>query len=165
MMYLLIASPGSYRVSPQVNFKLWNDALVAKDYAKVASLYSLFDQGSIPSSSDKASSKHGQPTLDSFADFLKSLPIGTVIVDTVQSQSDDAYLHTGIFEFPGEQTVRGLLPVRARFAYMWRRYDSLWKITYHNSSALPVEGNNFQDCDAAVVNWEPGHMQVLEEHN
>jgi len=147
----------------QVNFKMWNDALVAKDYAKVASLYSLFDLTSVPSSGGDTSIQRGQPTMERFADFLKSIPIGTVTVDAVQSHGDDAYLHTGVCEFPG-QTTRGLLPVRAQFAYIWRRFDSLWKITYHQSWAVPIEELGVSsDCVAQIENCAAGPVAQLTQ--
>ncbi len=153
----------------QMNFKIWNDALASKDYSKVASLYSLFDLKSIPSG-EVASSQHKQPTIEHFADFFRSLPTGTVIMDAVQSHGNDTYLHTGVCKFPGMQTVGGLLPVRARFAYMWRRFDSSWKITYHHSYALPAEeGGDSSDCAALAANWETGtisgRVQLLADRD
>ena len=139
---------------------MWNDALVAKDYAKVASLYSLFDLTSNPSSGDDTSIQRGQPTMERLADLLKSIPIGTVTIDAVQSHGDDAYLHTGVCEFPG-QKMRGL-PVRAQFAYIWRRFDSEWKITYHQSWAVPDEEQGVsQDCAARIENCAAGPVLGL----
>ncbi len=152
----------------KANFKMWNDALISKDYAKVSSLYSLFDLPAVPSSGDEASIKRGQATMERFSHFLKSIPIGTVIVDAVQSHGDDAYLHTGVCEFPG-QAAKGQLPVRAQFAYIWRRFDSLWKITYHQSWAVPNEEQGVSPdcsaiCEAGSVTGLTQVSDIVEEN-
>jgi uncharacterized protein (TIGR02246 family) len=132
----------------QANFKTWNDALLAKDYEKVASLYSSTDLSFLPTVSPKFIRDEAS-TKEYFMNFLKKLPSGTITADNVQSFGDDAYLHTGMYTFmTGPDDDRK--PVEARFSYMWRKVDGGWKIVHHHSSAVPkipgmketVEGEN-----------------------
>ena len=121
----------------QDNFKRWNDALVEKDYEKVASLYSSTDLSFLPTVSPKFI-RDGQSTREYFINFLKKLPEGTITQDNVQKYGSDAYLHTGLYTFQtGPEGNRQ--PVEARFSYMWRKIDGVWKITHHHSSALPKD--------------------------
>ena len=119
----------------QVNFKSWNDALKAKDFEKVAALYSSTDLSFLPTVSPKFI-RDSQSTKEYFMEFLKKLPEGTITEDNVQSYGNDAYLHTGMYTFQvGPDGARQ--PVQARFSYMWRKIDGAWKIVHHHSSALP----------------------------
>ena len=121
----------------QKNFKKWNDALKAKDYKKVAALYSSQDLSFLPTVSSKFI-QDGQATEEYFVNFLKKLPDGTITADNVQKYGNDAYLHTGMYTFmTGPFWNRQ--PVQARFSYMWRKFDGDWKIVHHHSSALPKE--------------------------
>ena len=78
-------------------------------------------------------------------EFLKKLPDGTITADDVQSFGTDAYLHTGLYTFmtgPAEDRQA----VEARFSYMWRKVDGVWKIVHHHSSALPkVPGTEVEE--------------------
>ena len=119
----------------QANFKTWNDALLEKDFEKVASLYSSTDLSFLPTVSPKFI-RDGQSTKEYFMNFLKKLPSGTITADDVQSFGPDAYLHTGMYTFmTGPDEDRR--PVEARFSYMWRKVDGVWKIVHHHSSAVP----------------------------
>ena len=122
-------------MSEQANFKSWNDALKEKDFEKVAGLYSSKDLSFLPTVSPKFI-QDGQSTKEYFMEFLKKLPDGTITADNVQRYGSDAYLHTGLYTFltgpAGSRT-----PEEARFSYMWRKIDGVWKIVHHHSSALP----------------------------
>jgi uncharacterized protein (TIGR02246 family) len=121
----------------QVNFKSWNDALKAKDFEKVAALYSSTDLSFLPTVSPKFI-RDSQSTKEYFMEFLKKLPEGTITEDNVQSYGNDAYLHTGMYTFQvGPDGARQ--PVQARFSYMWRKIDGAWKIVHHHSSAQPKD--------------------------
>lgn len=117
-----------YQVA-QDNMKKWNDALQSKDYDKVASLYSTPELSFLPSASDESAPL----TKQFFTDFLKKHPVGTVTSDKVQSFGESAYLHSGVY------TVQGVdgKPVDTRFAIMWRKLGSAWKIVHYHSSLLP----------------------------
>ena len=119
----------------QENFQRWNNALKAKDYQKVASLYCTKKLSFLPTVSPKFI-RDSEDTQKYFIDFLKKLPEGTITADDVQALGDDAYLHSGMYTFmTGPEDNR--TPVQARFSYMWRKTDGEWKITHHHSSALP----------------------------
>ena len=119
----------------QANFKAWNDALKEKDYEKVAALYNSQNLSFLPTVSPKFI-RDGESTKQYFMDFLKKLPEGTITADSVQSFGNDAYLHTGMYTFmtgPADNRT----PVEARFSYMWRKIDGVWKILHHHSSVVP----------------------------
>ena len=78
----------------QENFKRWNDALVAKDYEKVASLYCSKELSFLPTVSPKFI-QDTKETKDYFVDFVKKLPSGTITSQNVQPYGSDAYLHSG----------------------------------------------------------------------
>jgi uncharacterized protein (TIGR02246 family) len=119
----------------QANFEAWNDALKEKDYDKVAALYSSTDLSFLPTVSPKFI-QDKESTKRYFMDFLKKLPEGTITQDNVQSYGTEAYLHSGLYTFmTGPEDDRQ--PVQARFSYMWRKFDGVWKIVHHHSSALP----------------------------
>jgi len=122
----------------QENFKRWNDALKSKDYEKVANMYSTTDLSFLPTVSDEF--VRDQPTTkEYFAEFLKKQPVGNITADKVQAFSDEAYLHSGMYTFTtGPDDARK--PVDARFSFMWRKIDGVWKIVHHHSSALPKKG-------------------------
>ena len=132
-------------MSLQNNFKIWNDALLAKDYEKVAALYSSKNLSFLPTVSPKFI-RDGQSTREYFMEFLKKLPDGTITADDVQNYGEDAYLHTGLYTFlTGPADNRQ--PVEARFSYMWRKVDGAWKIVHHHSSALPNAPAAAQEAD------------------
>jgi uncharacterized protein (TIGR02246 family) len=119
----------------QENFQRWNNALKAKNYEKVAALYSTEDLSFLPTVSPEFI-RDPEKTKEYFMEFLKKLPEGTITSDNVQRYGDDAYLHTGMYTFMvGPEDNRS--PVEARFSYMWRKIDGEWKITHHHSSAVP----------------------------
>ena len=119
----------------QGNFNSWNQALREKDFEKVAGLYSSTDLSFLPTVSPKFI-RDSQSTKEYFMEFLKKLPDGTITSDNVQRFGPDAYLHTGMYTFlTGPADNRA--PVEARFSYMWRKIDGVWKIVHHHSSALP----------------------------
>ena len=119
----------------QANFKSWNDALQSKDFEKVAELYAKKDLSFLPTVSPKFI-RDSESAKEYFMDFLKKLPFGTITADDVQRYGPDAYLHTGLYTFlTGPADNRA--PVEARFSYMWRKVDGVWKIVHHHSSATP----------------------------
>ena len=122
----------------QENFKLWNDALKAKDYEKASALYCTTDLTFLPTVSPDFI-RDAPSTKRYFQDFVRRLPDGKITDDSVQFLSADAYLHTGMYTFmtgPDEDRT----PVSARFTYMWRKIDDHWKIIHHHSSVVPGSG-------------------------
>ena len=48
----------------------------------------------------------------------------------------NAYLHSGLYTFElGDADAR--TPVEARFSYVWRNVNGVWKISHHHSSVVP----------------------------
>jgi hypothetical protein len=93
--------------------------------------------------------------------FLKKLPSGTITADNVQSFGQDAYLHTGMYTFmtgPAEDRK----PVEARFSYMWRKVDGVWKIVHHHSSAVPkIPGTKEADeCEDMYPIAQASHISL-----
>ena len=119
----------------RVTANRWNSALKAKCYDKVAALYSTQDLSFLPTVSSKFI-RDSSSAKEYFMEFLQKLPEGNITSDTVQPFGNDAYLHTGLYTYmvgPDD----GRRPVEARFSFMWRKLDRVWKITHHHSSALP----------------------------
>ncbi len=136
----------------QANFKSWNDALQTKDYEKVASLYSSTDLSFLPTVSPQFI-RDSESAKGYFMEFLKKLPDGTITSDNVQKYGPDAYLHTGMYTFmTGPADNRA--PVEARFSYMWRKIDGVWKITHHHSSAVPKAPGS-AEVEPALVGKAP----------
>jgi uncharacterized protein (TIGR02246 family) len=119
----------------QTNFNRWNEALLSRNYEKVAALYSSTDLSFLPTVSPNFI-RDARSTKQYFMEFLKKLPDGTITADNVQNFGDDMYLHSGMYTFlTGPENNR--TPVNARFSYMWRKITGEWKITHHHSSAVP----------------------------
>ena len=120
----------------QANFQKWNDALQTKDAKAVASMYSENDLSFLPTVSPKHISKMGC-TEEYFENFVMKDPFGTITDDSVQVyESGNAYLHSGLYTFDlGEGSARA--PTQARFSYMWRKENGIWKISHHHSSVCP----------------------------
>lgn len=102
----------------------------------VAGLYSTSDLSFLPTVS--ADFIRDSPSTEAyFVEFLKKLPAGTITADKVQSFGNNAYLHSGMYTFlVGPENSR--TAVEARFSYMWRLMNNVWKIVHHHSSKLPA---------------------------
>jgi uncharacterized protein (TIGR02246 family) len=133
----------------QDNFAAWNAALKSRDYEKAASMYSSSDLSFLPTvSSDFI--RDVPSTKRYFADFVKRLPEGKITSDTVQTFSNDAYLHSGMYTFmTGPEDDR--TPVLARFSYMWKRMNGAWKIIHHHSSIVPGKAPQEKVCHDVCI--------------
>ena len=117
------------------NFKIWNQALLTKDPAKVAALYTA-DNTFLPTMSGEF--KKGQAgAKEYFHHFLEKDPQGEVKDEAVQVISPNAYLHSGLYNFEvGPKDKRET--VEARFTFLWQKNDKgEWKIAHHHSSVKP----------------------------
>jgi uncharacterized protein (TIGR02246 family) len=121
----------------RANFQKWNDAPQTKDANAVASMCSDNDISFLPTVSPKHISKLGC-TEKYFELFFQKDPVGTIQDDSVQVyESGNAYLHSGQYTLDlGQGGTRA--PMEARFSYMWRKEDGVWKITHHHSSMSPA---------------------------
>jgi hypothetical protein len=117
------------------NFKLWNDALVAKNPKRVFALYTTntAELSFLPTDSpDHIKTSPG--TEDYFKEFVKKNPSGKITDEAVQYfDTCKAYLHTGKYTI----TMDAKSGLSARFSYMWKLVGKEWKITHHHSSVTP----------------------------
>ena len=59
----------------------------------------------------------------------------------------NAYLHSGLYTFElGDADAR--TPVEARFSYVWRKVDGMWKISHHHSSVRPKQPEEVSCCSS-----------------
>lgn len=117
------------------NFKRWNDALQTRDPAQVAALYTT-DNSFLPTLSPEF--KHGLDGAAAyFHHFLAKHPFGTIIDEQVQALGENAYIHSGMYDFEiGPDDTRSV--AHARFTYVWvKDVSGEWKIAHHHSSLRP----------------------------
>lgn len=73
-----------------------------------------------------------------FEHFLVKNPICLYLDSGAECLSEDAYLHTGIYNFEisdeGERKI-----VHARFSFIWSFENGTWKIVHFHSSLMPTE--------------------------
>lgn len=118
------------------NFARWNDALRTLDPEAVAAFYTD-DNSFLPTLSPDF--KHGADgAREYFIHFLEKHPSGTVVDETVRPLGEDAYLHSGLYDFEVDDGDGGRTVAHARFTYLWIREDGAWKIAHHHSSLVPA---------------------------
>ena len=118
----------------RTNFERWNASLATGDAKNVSALYTQ-DATFLPTVSGEF--KKGQEGAEEyFVHFLEKDPVGTIVEDAVQILGDDAYLHSGHYNFDlGPEDVR--TTVEARFSFVWQRIENEWFIAHHHSSVRP----------------------------
>jgi uncharacterized protein (TIGR02246 family) len=118
----------------RANFEKWNQALTTGDAQTVAALYTK-DATFLPTVSGEF--KKGQEgASEYFVHFLEKDPIGTIAEDALQQIGEEAYIHSGIYNFElGPQDARTI--VAARFTYVWQKEGDEWMIAHHHSSVRP----------------------------
>jgi uncharacterized protein (TIGR02246 family) len=123
------------RETARENFSLWATALLTRDPKKVAELYSE-DATFLPTVSPDF--KKGKAQAEGyFKHFLEKNPNGAVTAEEVQALGDNAYLHSGLYDFELDQGS-GRVVVDARFSFVWRKESNgEWKIIHHHSSVRP----------------------------
>ena len=86
-----------------------------------------------------------------FVEFVKKNPFGTITDDTVDMyDGGNTYLHSGLYTFElGDADAR--TPVEARFSYVWRKVDGMWKISHHHSSVRPKQPEEVSCCSCVSV--------------
>ncbi len=117
------------------NFATWNQALLTKDPAKVAELYTA-DNTFLPTVSGEFKKGHKGAT-DYFHHFLEKNPEGKIITEKVTAVSADTYLHSGEYDFEVDTPdKKGRTIVHADFTYVWKKNQAGdWQILHHHSSA------------------------------
>ncbi len=129
-----VVSPEDRKIADD-NFARWNSALLTRDAAKVAELYTE-DCTFLPTVSDQF--KMGQlGAQEYFKHFLEKNPAGKVVADAVQFFGTDSYLHSGMYNFElGPDSERKI--VEARFSFVWKKDpQGQWLIAHHHSSVKP----------------------------
>jgi uncharacterized protein (TIGR02246 family) len=117
------------------NFKNWAEALKTKDPKIMSGFYSE-DATFLPTLSPDF--KQGEAEAEGyFVHFLEKNPVASIKNQAVQELGDDAYLHSGMYDFEigkdGEKQM-----VEARFSYVWKKdANGKWKIIHHHSSLKP----------------------------
>jgi len=112
-------------------FEYWNQALQSLDPKKVAALYAE-DAILLPTLSNQV--RHNRTEIEQyFVDFLAKAPKGELNESNVRILKDIA-INSGIytFSFNNDDTVR------ARFTYVYKKYQENWLIIEHHSSLMPI---------------------------
>jgi uncharacterized protein (TIGR02246 family) len=117
-------------------FDLWNTTLQTGDPEKVASLYAP-DGVLLPTVSNKVRPDHASK-VDYFTAFLQLKPFGTINESHVRFLNTQKTLaaNSGVYTFQ-LQKPDGPASVQARYSYIYRKVDGVWKIAEHHSSAMP----------------------------
>lgn len=119
----------------QENFKLWAELLKTKDPKQVANLYS---NGATFLPTVSPDFKKGPAEAEEyFEHFLQKNPEGKIIEEEIQLLAEDAYLHSGMYDFEIDKNSKRAI-VNARFSFVWKKgLDGQWKIIHHHSSVRP----------------------------
>lgn len=118
------------------NFSLWCDALLTKNPANVAKLYSQ-DSTFLPTlSSEFKSGISG--AVEYFQHFLQQNPNCQLVTEAIQPLGSNCYLHSGMYNFQVDSNG-GRQNLEARFSFVWERNSDQddWKIAHHHSSLKP----------------------------
>ena len=71
-----------------------------------------------------------------FDAFVPKRPVVRITRSVQCDVAEHAVLHSGTYEIElGDPNSREL--VRARFTFLWQRFNGTWRITHHHSSASP----------------------------
>ncbi|MGQ0623452.1 MAG: SgcJ/EcaC family oxidoreductase [Sporichthyaceae bacterium] len=116
-------------------FGTWNQALQTGDPTVVADLYAP-DAVLLPTV-HAAIHDTREKILAYFTAFLAKGPSGHLTDSRTRVLGPDATCHSGLYRFtfarPGENAAQ----VEARFTFVYRRADGMWRIVEHHSSVLP----------------------------
>ena len=111
-------------------FENWNQALQTGDPENVANLY-LKDAILLPTVSNQVRHNHSE-IIDYFVHFLKKKPFGTINESNIRIFNDIA-INSGVYTF----TLNKDLSVKARFTFVYKKIEEIWKILEHHSSKMP----------------------------
>jgi len=111
-------------------FNEWNSALQTGDPKKVVALYEK-DGILLPTVSNQVRHNH-QEIEDYFIHFLSKGPKGEINESNIRVFNKLA-INSGIYTF----TFSDATVVMARFTFVYRKTDGIWKIVEHHSSQMP----------------------------
>ena len=111
-------------------FDQWNQALQSKDPKTVSSLYHS-DSILLPTLSNQV--RHNHEEIENyFIHFLATGPVGSILESNVRV-FDDLAINSGIYSFSFEDGSSA----EARYTFVYRQVEDVWKIVEHHSSLLP----------------------------
>ena len=112
-------------------FDSWNTALASENPDTVTDMYAS-NAVLLPTVSNQVRHNHTE-IRDYFVSFLKKKPQGVINESNVVILSDEYVTNAGIYTF----TFGDGSQVSARFNYLYKKVDDVWKIIQHHSSAMP----------------------------
>ncbi|MCF6303425.1 MAG: SgcJ/EcaC family oxidoreductase [Devosiaceae bacterium] len=117
------------------NFERWNTALQKGEPSGVAAIY-MENATFLPTIEAIKNGRDGAERY--FVQFLKRMPFGRIIEDTVQQVAENTIVHSGLYDFElGAENARSV--AHARFTFVWEHIYGEWKILHHHSSVVPAK--------------------------
>lgn len=113
-------------------FDDWNAALASGDPDQVAALYAE-DAILLPTVANRVCTDRAAIKDYFYNKFMKMQPHGEIEESHVRVY-DNIAMHSGVYLFALQTEGRS---VRARFTFVYRLDDGVWKIIEHHSSAMP----------------------------
>ena len=126
-------------------FARWNKALATGNPDAVTSLYAE-DAILLPTVSNQVRHNHAE-IRDYFVAFLAKQPQGVIDEANVRFLADDLAINSGVYTFTFGNGDR----VTARYTYLYRRIDGVWKIAEHHSSAMPETISDDEDSSEVAA--------------
>jgi uncharacterized protein (TIGR02246 family) len=116
-------------------FTQFNNAWATKDPATVTKLFTK-DAVLLATVSNKPRLNHTEIN-DYFVGFLKNNPVGTIRTSTYKMGCNTA-ARLGTWTFSFTDAVTGAkTDVQARYSFMYRMEDGVWKVDHLHSSMMP----------------------------
>lgn len=115
-------------------FEEWNNALLSRDASQVTALYS-HDAVLLPTVSNKVRHNHGE-IRDYFEHFIQKNPSGNLIEHNIRI-FDNMAINSGVYHFSLDTKDDERSIVKARYTFVYKKFDGKWLIIEHHSSAFP----------------------------
>ena len=115
-------------------FEEWNNALLSRDASQVTALYSP-DAVLLPTVSNKVRHNHGE-IRDYFEHFIQKNPSGNLIEHNIRV-FDNMAINSGVYHFSLDTKYDERSIVKARYTFVYKKFDGKWLIIEHHSSAFP----------------------------
>ena len=119
------------RVTNNVDFQDWADALVSCSCDRMAGLF-WEDAVFLPTFSDLLVTTL-EGVIDYFWRFFKKQPVCILLEEETRVLGERSYFHTGLYRF----ILSDGSVANARFTFIWLRRKGEWKIIHFHSSELP----------------------------
>ena len=115
-------------------FEEWNNALLSGDASKVEMLYAE-NAILLPTVSNKVRHNHGE-IRDYFEHFIQKNPCGNIIEHNIRV-FDNMAINSGVYHFSLDTKDNERSIVKARYTFVYKKFDDKWLIIEHHSSAFP----------------------------